>query len=914
MPLEAGTKLGPYEIAAQIGAGGMGEVYRARDPKLDREVAIKVLPEAFAEDGERLARFEREAKSLAALNHPNVATVHGFEADGATHFLVMELAPGEDLSERIARGKISLDEALPLFLQIAEGLEAAHAQGIVHRDLKPGNVKVSPEGAVKILDFGLAKAVQPSAPSAAHLSQSPTLTVEATVKGQILGTAAYMSPEQARGGEVDARSDIWAFGVVLFEALSGQPAFGGESVTDILASVVKDEPDWTLLPDATPPSVRRLLRRCLEKPVRSRLQAIGDARIELTEALAQPSTQGGEMEGLHLPPRDAERTPGRAGQLAAWSLTALLALALAWALSRSAPEAPGRHVQLSVELAPGVRIAEEALDTSSAAVLSPDGRRLAFVGKATNEAPQLYLRDLDQLEATPVPGTEAANSPFFSPDGQWVAFFAGDQLKKVPAAGGAPVLLAEVQRPYGGSWGDDDTIIYAARQGTGLERVSASGGEPERLTSRDDFPDEHNHGWPQHLAGGALVLYSVAGTFGRDDNGRIVLEDTETHERKVLLQGGFHGRYVESGHLLYVYLGTLYAVELRLGGGVRDTEVVGSPFPVLEGVWTNSRWGGAQYALSKADDLVYVRSSDNYAAPVHWARRSGETSLLYAESTDWENPAFSPDGARLSMTLPGTGTRVLDLERGTLSSPPTDSLGGMSAWSPDGQHLVFSSRPGTAGPFNLYLAPADGSREPRRLTESDRFQFSLAWHPAGRFLAFAESSSDAGWNVRLLEMEPDPDGGWRSGQVSTLLDGPANEFWTAFSPDGEWVAYSSQETGRREIYVRRFPGPGPVLRVSRDGGAWPVWSRARNELLFGTQDGRIMVVSYEVRDGEFVASRPEPWTDKRFIPGQPDQYFDLHPDGERVALRLAVGDGAPSHVVLVTDLFGRLRDLTGRTP
>ena len=562
MMLSSRTKLGSYEISGAIGAGGMGEVYQAHDTKLGRDVAIKVLPDAFAHDADRLARFQREAKILASLNHPNIAMIHGLEQSNSTHYLVMELVPGETLAERIKReDAVPVEEALKIAVQIAEALEAAHEKGIIHRDLKPANVKVTPEGKVKVLDFGLAKAFAGDTETSDPIN-SPTLSMAATMHGVILGTAAYMSPEQARGKAVDKRTDIWAFGCVLYELLTGKQTFHGEDVTDILAAVVRAEPDWQALPAATPIQVRDLLRRCLQKDKTQRLRDAGDARIEIQEALAAPATATTTA---------APATRGWRERMA-WAAAGLfvlttIAFAIAFALRVPKPPQPMR---LSAEIG-----AEGSLytDAGSAAIFSPDGSRLAFIASGSDQKQRIYIRSLDQSEATALSGTENARNPFFSPDGQWIGFFADGKLKKISVQGGAGVTLCDVPNDRGGSWGEDGTIVFTTDTRAALSKVSSAGGTPQPLTTLDKQVDEGTQRWPQVLPGGQAVLFTSSTHGFNYDDAEIVVYSVATGQRKTVQRGGFYARYLPSGHVVYMRDGTLFAVPFDL----KRLEVTGQP-------------------------------------------------------------------------------------------------------------------------------------------------------------------------------------------------------------------------------------------------------------------------------------------------------------------------------------------------
>jgi serine/threonine protein kinase len=536
MALSAGTRLGAYEVLTQIGAGGMGEVYQARDTKLGRDVAIKVLPEAFAHDPDRLSRFQREAKMLASLNHPNIATIHGLEQSGGTSYLVMELVPGETLAERIQRdGPVPIEEALAIAKQIAEALEAAHEKAIIHRDLKPANVKVTPEGKVKVLDFGLAKAYAGDRETY-DPTNSPTLSAAATMQGMILGTAAYMSPEQARGKSVDKRSDIWAFGCVVYELLTGKHAFDGEDITEILAAVVKTEPDWNHLPTTTPPTIRMLLKRCLQKDRTIRLRDAGDARIEIHEALLAPTSLG----AISAPPGTKYWR-----QLLPWASGLILSVVVGvaiWNLKAPSPQPVTRTV---INLPLGQQLA--GLESGPAVALSPDGTYLVYVANQGGTQ-QLYLRAMDSLETRPIPGTEGAVNPFFSPDGQWLGFFAGQELKKVAVSGGAAITLGAVAFPRGANWGSQAMIAFTGTTSGALQQVSEAGGTPQPLTRLDK--GEASQRWPEFLPGGKAVLFSGGASNTNWVSAQIVVQSVGTSERRNLIQGATHPRYALPGHLV----------------------------------------------------------------------------------------------------------------------------------------------------------------------------------------------------------------------------------------------------------------------------------------------------------------------------------------------------------------------------
>ncbi len=892
MTLSPGTRLGPYEIASPLGAGGMGEVFRARDTKLNRDVAIKVLPAAFAQDAERVARFRREAQLLASLNHPNIAAIHGLEESEGVLALALELVEGEDLAERLTRGAIPVDEAIAIAKQIAEGLEAAHEKGIVHRDLKPANLKLTKDGTVKILDFGLAKAYGGEADAAGSegLSQSPTMSRQMTEAGVIFGTAAYMSPEQARGATVDKRADIWAFGVVLFEMLTGKRLFTGETVSDTLAAVLKTEPEWEAVPASAPSALRNLLRRCLTKEPRQRLQAIGEARIALEQTLGTPDVVRVSSGVRALP------------WVIALSATIVAALAL-WALWHPALT-PARPLRLSAELG-----AAASLSTGSgpAATLSPDGRLLAFVASQGAEGGSLlYLRRLEQLDASPLSGTEGARDPFFSPDGEWIAFFADAKLKKVSVTGGAAVTLCDAAGARGGTWTEDGTIFFTPtfQPGVGLSRVSSAGGTPQTLTTPDAASQEVSHRWPQALPGGKAVLYTAGIGLGNYEDASLVVHTLEGDTRKVLHRGGYHGRYLPSGHLVFIHEGTLFAAPFDLD----RLELSGQPVPAIAGVTTNPNTAGAEFAFSHDGTLVYQRG-EGFAVPIQWMDREGKLQPLRGAPDHYDTIRFSPDGRRLALDIIDKNWDVWVYEwgRDTLSrltfDPGEDRF---PVWTPDGRRIAFSSTRADQATRNLYWQRADGTGEAEALTESKNPQVPTSWHPSGGFLAFGEINPQTSQDILILPLTGDEGSGWKPGKPMVFLNGPFFEAEAAFSPDGRWLAYMSNESGRNEVYVRPFPGSGGKWQVSTAGGRLPRWSRSRRELFYPGEDGRIMVAAYTVEGDLFRAEKPRVWS-PRVVPMRfSNRNYDLHPDGERLAVR-DQAEATRDKIVLIQNFFDELR-------
>jgi Tol biopolymer transport system component len=908
MALASGTRLGTYEVVAPIGAGGMGEVYQAHDTKLGRDVAIKVLPEAFAHDPDRLSRFQREAKMLASLNHPNIATIHGLEQSGGTSYLVMELVSGETLAERVKAGALGIEEALKIAVQIAEALEAAHEKNIIHRDLKPANVKVTPEGKVKVLDFGLAKAFAGDA-STEDIGNSPTLSRAATMQGVILGTAAYMSPEQARGKAVDKRTDIWAFGCVLYELVTGKQAFHGEDITEILAAVVKTEPDWSYFPESTPAAIRLLLRRCLQKDKTLRMQSAGDARIEIQEALAAPANMAAPTTALGTRGwRERLAWPAVAG------LLAVIAIGFAIGFVLRAPKPPQlmQAVRLSTEIG-----ADLSLYTASgaAAILSPDGTRLTLVAAGSDQKRRIYVRSIDQLQATALSGTENAGDPFFSPDGQWIGFFADGKLKKISVQGGAAVTLCDAPNGRGGSWGEDGTIVFTPAVRVPLAKVSSAGGMPQPLTTLDKQAGEITQRWPQVLPDGKAVLFTSTthGTYYED--AEIVVYSMASGQRKTVQRDGFHARYLPSGHLVYMHEGTLFAVPFDL----KRLEVTGQPAPMLEGVVTAPGNGGAQFSFSETGNLVYLAGrSGGQNVSIYWMDHDGKFTPLRETPGEYRNLAFSPDGKRLALEIFDGKRRdiwLYEWERDTLTRLTFASeINRNPVWTPDGQRIVYSSQE-KGGAIALWWIRADGSGNAQRLAESKTTQAEGSWSPDGKVLAFTQQNPDTNFDIMTLPIEGNEKVGWKPGEVKPFVNSTFIEWEPAFSPDGRLLAYASSESGNFEVYVRPFPGPGGKWQVSTGGGFFPKWSRNGKELFYRTTESKIMVVTYTLSGDSFRADKPQLWSPGQFTDlGLGFSNFDLHPDGRRFAVLKAPSTEQTAAVNKVSFIFNFFDELRRKVP
>jgi eukaryotic-like serine/threonine-protein kinase len=821
LALTLGARFGPYEILAALGAGGMGEVYRARDTRLNREVALKVLPDAFANDPERLARFQREAQVLASLNHPNIAHIHGLEESGGVRALVMELVEGEDLAQRIAHGPIPLDEALPMAKQIAEALEAAHERGIIHRDLKPANIKLRPEGTVKVLDFGLAKAMEPLG-TVSNVSQWPTLTTPAmTEAGIILGTAAYMSPEQARGRPADKRADVWGFGVVLYEMLTGRQAFEGETISDVLAKVIEREPDWAVLPASTPPGLRQLLRRCARKDPKTRLQAMGDARVQIEELISGATEE--TATAVATQPRIWRRARF-AWTVAALSLpiTAALAIPATLYLRRVVPERlPARFEIPTPPTSDPVSFA-----------LSADGRQLAFVATAEG-VPRLWVRPLDQVTAQPLAGTEGASYPFWAPDGRAIGFFADGKLKRIDLGSGVPQVLADAPSGRGGTWNRDGVVVFAPTAIIGglhpLMRVMSTGGTPVAATRH--APGQGSHRWPQFLPDGRHFLFFMA--YGRPETQGIYVGTLDGGEATRVLSAETAAVYAPPGALLWVRQGVLVAHRFDPANGV----VTGEAIPIAQAVGSDE--GVLRGAFAVATGVLAHRAGGGERRQLVWVDRAGiaRGTVGPADEGGLSNPELSPDGRRVAVnrTMQGnTDVWLIEVGRGVASRFTfAASNDGFPLWSPDGRRLVFGSEP--KGVYDLVEKPLSGGGDEQPLLVTAEPKNPLAWSPDGRLLLYATQHPKTGtdlWALPLAgERKPFP-----------VVQTPFEEVTGQFSPDGRWVAYQSNESGPMQIYVRPFPGPGGQWQLSTTGGKQPRWRPDGKELFYVAPDARLMAV------------------------------------------------------------------------
>jgi len=877
MPLDTGHKLGPYEIVEPIGKGGMGEVYRARDTKLEREVAIKVLPEEFANDDERLARFEREAKLLASLNHPNIAGIYGFESNA----LVLELVEGPTLAERIQQGAIPVDEAISIAKQIAEALEAGHEAGVIHRDLKPANIKVKEDGTVKVLDYGLAKALEGDVPGSndLDLSQSPTLTHQGTQAGMILGTAPYMSPEQAKGKRVDKRADIWAFGAVLFEMLTGRRAFGGEDVAATIAAVLRADIDWAKLPEHTPASVRRVLRRSLERDVKERLHDIADARIDLVTDDPTPET----------------RPAASKSWLFAIGLTgALIGLAVA-ALVLRGDTPPTNDTQRFVITPPS---SEPPLRLASPSV-SSDGRRIVYVGIQEGER-RLYLRELAELGSLTLEGTEGAYSPFFSPDGLWIGFFAQGKLKKVSIHGSAPIDICDVYADGpGGSWTRGDTIWFSGNWISGFFEVSADGGDPVPVTTPDRQRGEIGHWWPDFLPDGKTAVFTI---FTDEGSHRIAALDLSTGTWTHLFPGR-QARYVPSGHLVFYRSGIYQVIAFDPSAG----EARGSPIPVLETTRGISPTGDADdrhFDVSDTGTLVNVPGGAFWPKSVlTWLGLDGSVETVPFDSAPIRDFRLDPSGRRAAVTHIDGGIYniwIYDMERGTKERVTRESNNFQPQWMQDGRRIVFSTS--RRGQYNILAKPPDalGAEEP--IVTRDIDESSGAISRDDRWLAISEFRVETSEDIAIVDLQ-------NGSEPVPAAKTPFAETSPHFSRDSAWLAYSSNASGREEIYVQLVTDTTGRVKVSPDGGSFPRWSPVDDELYYVLGD-EIMAVGYRVVGNEFHPAAP------RALVELPEGHlttgwaFDISPDGKRFLLSVDTGeDPSPTELHVTTNWLEELRRL-----
>jgi len=846
----AGQKIGSFEIGEMIGRGGMGVVYLAHDTKLDRSVAIKSMPAELQANSTARMRFKREAKLLASLNHPNIAVIHEIiEQDASSGYLVLEYIPGRTLAEYIAHKPVKIEEALSIGRQIAEALLGAYEQGVTHRDLKPSNIKITPEGRVKVLDFGLAKA---------SATQDEKADNTITQPGRIVGTPAYMSPEQARGAPTDHRTDIWSFGCVMYEMLTGHLPFEGETATDTVARVLERQPDWQALPQQTPANIRVMLRRCLEKNPRQRLQHIGDAVIEINETLNVPATApplSGAPAGYS---RSVLRRLGVACALAGLIIGSIV---VGIALRSLTPHSSSERV-----LPPGqrmlIRLPEDqtlALSRSTplgwaqpAIALSPDGSRLVYVADI-GETTQLFVRLINEFQASPIPGTQGAFCPFFSPDSRRVGFFTKDKLKKVSLLGGDPVALCDASSPRGGNWGTDGTITFVENQGGGLTQVSAASGATAPLIAGTKQPGENSYGSPEILPGGKWVLFS-----SRRD-GYIKLISPETGEIKILVKDGYHARYLPTGHLVYAQAGVLVAVPFDLA----TLKVSGDDaVPILEQVLLDSTYDTAQYTFSRKGLLVYVPGDDTAKSIPALRNQDGTIEPLPMRAQIYGTPKLSPDGKQLAIVVGPEGKQdiyVYDVATGTSTRLTLKGDNRSPVWTPDGKRVAFFRHGHGVEISSIFWKSGDGSGDAELLHSSEHHPVPCSWSPNGKRLAFFANG------VWVLPLE-----GPREPEL--IVDTETSAWAPAFSPDGRLIAYTSAKDGKFQIYVRPYPDNDWVRKISDDFGEEPIWSPKGDKLFYRNGD-KWMVVS--------ISTEPE------FTHGPPKVFFE-GPYPRAAAKRLAI--------------------------
>ena len=897
MALAPGTRLGAYEILSLIGKGGMGEVYRAYDTKLGRDVALKILPDAFTNDPERLARFRREAQVLASLNHPHIGAIYGLEDANSMQFLVLELVEGESLDKRIARGPIPVEEALGIAKQVAEALEAAHDKGIIHRDLKPANIALTTDGNVKVLDFGLAKVRAEDVPELTH---SPTM-MEPTVDGVLLGTAPYMSPEQARGKPVDKRTDIWAFGCVLYEMLAGHHAFRGATFSDTIAAVLQQDPDWGRLPPGTSERIERVLRRCLQKDRAHRLRDIGDARLDLEDV--QPIVSA---------PPSRRRSTAVASAVA---VTVIATGTAVWLATRSAPSRPTTPRVTRLTIMPPSAASLIVNPGDRAMAISPDGTRLAYIGRSGG---QLYVRALNELEPTRFDEVRGGvRGPFFSPDGQWIGFVANEELEKVAAAGGPAVRLCHLDgTPRGASWRPGGIIVFAtANTETGLWEVPDGGGEPRVLTRPDPAKNELDHLWPEVLPGGRAVLFTIRPARSGTDN--VAILDLQTGAQKVVVQNGSDAHYVPSGHLVYSVGDSARAVAFDLA----RRETSGTPMPVLSRIQSFPN-GQAYLDVAQDGTLVYVPArAQEVERTLVWVDRGGHEEAIAVPNRAYWHPRISPDGTRVAVDVDDEDKDIWiwDVHRGTLT-PFTfgPSIERAPVWTPDGRHIVFGSN--RAGVMNIYWQPADGTGTIERLTQSPNLQTPTSISADGTHLVFTEAAATP--DLMMLTLDSDR-ASMSSGRTERagphradpLIQTPDNDQAGELSPDGRWLAYVSYKSGRGEIYVQTFPDIGRGhWRVSARGGKGPLWARNGQELFYADPNGVLMGVRVD-RASTWVAGTPTNVLESRYFvrPEDPGRTYDVSPDGKRFLMIKSAEAAAESDRIFIV-VQNWLEELKQRVP
>jgi serine/threonine-protein kinase len=898
MTLATNTRLGPYEIIAPIGAGGMGEVYCARDTRLGRDVAIKVLPCSFSADPDRLHRFEREARAAAALNHPNILSVFQMGTYEGAPYLVSELLEGQTLREHIRRGPLTVRTAINYAVQIANGLAAAHDKGIVHRDLKPENLFVAKDGRVKILDFGLAKLTQPKPDTTATTRP----LAEETKPGLLIGTVGYMSPEQIRGGTADSRSDIFAFGAILYEMLSGKRAFQGQTPADVIGAILKDElPSLSDIVPAIPLALRSVIHRCVEKNPEQRFHSVWDLALAL-EALSAASDSA-----TALPHASGEKvkTPPSWLWIAAAIAIGVIAVGILVPVWTPRPSqttsVPATTKRFVIHLPPSDQIAfahsvPYGIGRPSIA-LSPEGRHLAYVVEHENQR-QLYLRNMDQFEGSPLPQTEGAFLPFFSPDGQWIGFFTDTQLKKIFVGGGGPVVLCDARNVFGACWTSDNVIYFSQDDGHSLFQVSGDGGTPKGVADGPFTIYTDNHFFFPHVLPGtdSLLVNRIVFFHG----GTISLYSLKTGKQRVLIQGGTDAQYVPTGHLLYARQGELVATEFDLN----RQEVSGAPVPVLEGVRTEA-YGSGQYSFSHDGTLAYVPGGTGLDGKLAWVDRSGKIEPLPTQARTYGDFRLSPDAQHLAATIYGTTVDiwVYDFNRNAWTRLTSDGINTNPMWTPDGKHIVYAASVNGSS-SNLFWQPSDASTRPQRLTSSEYIQTPSSWSPDGKTLLFRETNPKTGGDIWALQLDGE------KSEVVPYLQTSVNESFPTFSRDGRWVAYASTESGRFEVYLSPYPAATSRLQISTEGGEEPIWSPQGNELFYRNGQ-KWMKVAIKL-GSKVVVGKPEALFEGPFV-NVPGYSYDVGPGARKFLVLLEAGAGSASEIRIVLNWFDELKSRMSKT-